>query len=105
MAFYHTPEQINSLGELADNYSNPLPTVPQRRAAVRWPSRKVLVGEWFSNHLAWENDQGWFDDCGKRMFLFADGHVEYVSWRDIRTANDGNPNPNLTVDGIRGRDI
>lgn len=105
MAFYHTPEQINSLSSVADNYSNPLPTVPQRKPNVHWPSRKIIAGEWYSNHSAWENDPGWFGKGGKRLFLFADGHVEYVDWKDINPANDGGPNPNLTIDGIRGQDI
>jgi hypothetical protein len=39
------------------------------------------------------------------MYLFADGHVDYVRTRDIRPANDGNPNPNLTVGGITGKDV
>lgn len=105
MAFYHSPEQINSLSSVADNYSNPLPTIPQRHAAVRWPSRKILVGEWYANHAAWYNDRGWFAEGGKRLYLFADGHVEYLDWKDLRVGNDGLPNPNTTIDGIRGKDI
>lgn len=104
MAFYHSPEQINSLRSVAGNYSSPLSAIPQTQAAVRWPSQKILVGEWYSNHAAWQNDRGWFAEGGRRLFLFADGHVEYLDWRDICPANDGLPNPNLTIDGIGGRD-
>ena len=39
------------------------------------------------------------------VFLFADGHAEYVPSENIIPANDGLPNPNLTRDGIRGRDV
>lgn len=104
MAFYHSPEQINSLTSVADNYSNPLPTKPQKMAAVREPSRKILAGEWYSNHNAWGNDQGWFGSGGKRLYLFADGHVEYLDMNDIHVSNDGLHNPNLTKDGIAGAD-
>lgn len=104
MAFYHSPEQIDGLDDVSDNYANPLPTIPQRHAAVVNPSRKILVGEWFSNHSAWGNDAGWFGKGGKRLFLFADYHVEYLDWKDIRPGNDGLPNPNLTINGIRGYD-
>ena len=105
MAFYHSPEQIDSLSTLADNYSNPLPSIPQRKSCLRHPSKKIIVGEWYSNHLAWENDKGWFAPGGARNFLFADGHVEYLHWEDLLTANDGNPNPNLTKNGIGGKDV
>ncbi|HNT88761.1 MAG TPA: prepilin-type N-terminal cleavage/methylation domain-containing protein, partial [Candidatus Hydrogenedentes bacterium] len=30
MAFYHSPDQIDSLDDVSDNYANPLPTIPQR---------------------------------------------------------------------------
>lgn len=105
MAFYHSPEQINQMSDVSYNYSNPFPTIPQRSASVLHPGEKVLVGEWFANHTAYSNDPGWFGGGGKRLYLFADYHVEYLSSDQISIANDGNPNPNLTVDGIRGRDI
>ena len=104
MAFYHTPEQINAMTQVEDNYDSPVKSIPQSVAAVRNPSRKIMVGEWYANHAAWANDQGWFSEGGKRLFLFADGHVEYLNWDQIHTANDGLPNPNLTIDGIAGED-
>ncbi|MDZ4861433.1 MAG: DUF1559 domain-containing protein [Candidatus Hydrogenedentes bacterium] len=104
MAFYHSPDQINAMTTTDACYSNPVETIPQRMPALRDPSNKILVGEWFSNHNAWGKDQGWFDTGGKRLFLFADGHVEYLNWDDITPANDGLPNPNLTKDGISGSD-
>ncbi|HRI87644.1 MAG TPA: DUF1559 domain-containing protein [Candidatus Hydrogenedentes bacterium] len=104
MAFYHSPEQINAMTDTADCYSNAVKTIPQRMAALREPSNKILVGEWYSNHNAWANDEGWFGKGGKRLYLFADGHVEYLNWDQIKPANDGLPNPNLTKDGISGSD-
>ena len=104
MTFYHTPEQINAMSKTQDTYQNPQPTIPQRTARVRYPGKKILAGEWYSNHAAFANDSGWFGKGGKRLFLFADGHVEYLDWRDIRPARDGFPHPNLTVDGIEGSD-
>lgn len=107
MAFYHSAEQIDSLSTPEACYQSDLllPAVPQQINAVREPSRKILVGEWYSNHAAWENDKGWFAWGGKRLYLFADGHVEYLDSHGLLPANDGNPNPCLTVGGIGGRDI
>lgn len=105
MAFYHSPEQINAIERTEETYTNPQPTVPQCASRVRYPSRKVLVGEWYSNHQAFGADRGWFGKGGARLFLFADGHVEYLSWEDICPARDGLPHPNLTVDGIEGFDV
>jgi len=105
MAFYHSPEQIDSTSSPADTYAGPMPTKPQRTACVRWPSKKIVVGEWYSNHLAYAEDPGWFGWGGKRNFLFADGHVEYLDAKRILPANDGFPDPNLTVGGITGKDI
>lgn len=105
MAFYHSPEQIDSITSVSGCYSNPLPTIPQRKAALRYPSQKVLVGEWYANHAAWEMDKGWFGPGGKRLYLLADGHVEYLDWTKLMPGNDGNPNPNLTIHGISGVDL
>lgn len=105
MAFYHSPEQINAMSQVSDNYSNPVPTKPQKTASVRIPSKKILVGEWYANHEAWGEDDGWFGLGGKRLYLFADGHVEYLDWSELKESNDGLRNPNLTKDGIAGADI
>lgn len=107
MAFYHSPEQIDGMTSPADTYSpeRVRESIPQRHAAVRHPTKKIIVGEWYSNHLAWTNDPGWFGWGGKRLFLFADGHVEFLDASIILPANDGNPNPSLTRGGIAGQDI
>ncbi len=105
MAFYHSPEQINTMNSVLDNYQNPQPTIPQRSAGVRHPSKKILVGEWYANHTAFATDAGWFAKGGKRLFLFADGHVAYLGWNELIPANDGGPNPNLTIDGVCGKDV
>lgn len=105
MAFYHSPEQINGMTAVADNYSNPRPAVPQRAANVAEPSRKILAGEWSSVHAPFAADRGWFGPGGRRVFLFAENHVRSLDAAEIAIANDGNPNPNLTRDGIRGADV
>ena len=105
LAFYHSPDQINAMSTTADNYSNAVETIPQTTANVQYPSKKIIAGEWYANQAAWNGDPGWFGPGGKRLFLFADGHVEYLDASDLNTANDGNPNPNLTIDGIAGKDI
>lgn len=105
MAFYHSPEQINTLNAAADTWSNPLPVIPQYLARVKMPGQKVLVGEWTSNHLPVPGDNGWWNWLGSRNCLFVDGHVECHDAISIRAANDGWPDPNLTLDGVRGRDV
>ena len=105
MAFYHSPEQINSMSDPADNYSNAQPPVAQTASNVRTPGGKILCGEWNSNHWPVLDDNGWWNERGRRVFLFADGHAE--DWRAdaIIPANDGLPNPNATSNGIRGVDV
>ena len=106
MAFYHSPEQIDTATSFAWSYSSPFkPTVPQRVSAVTNPSRKIIVGEWYSNHAAFANDPGWFGAGGARAYLFADGHAEYLKSSQLKLANDGLPDPNLTVGGIGGEDV
>lgn len=107
MAFYHSVDQINAMVSTASTYSAALvvPTKAQRSVNVHHPSRKIMIGEWYANHAAFEPDSGWFAWGGKRLFLFADGHVASVESKDIIPANDGKPNPNLTKDGIAGFDI
>ncbi|MBI4556891.1 MAG: DUF1559 domain-containing protein [Candidatus Hydrogenedentes bacterium] len=105
MAFYHSSEQIDTTTSYTATFQSPMPTIPQRATNVRNPSKKILVGEWFANHAAYSNDRGWFGQGGKRLFLFADGHVEYLNSNQIVPANDGLPDPNLTVHGVAGQDV
>ncbi len=105
MAFYHSPEQINAMNSVASNYSNPQPPIGQKAGRVTHSAQKVLAGEWLAAHTPFKNDSGWFAPGGSRVFLFADGHSAYLAWQEIRLANDAQPNPNLTHDGIRGRDV
>lgn len=105
MSFYHSSEQIDDMNNVADNYSNPRPSICQKRFSVEKPANKVLIGEWLSVHQRIKGqDNGWWCWKGARNYLFADGVVEYLKATQIATANDGNPNPNLTVGGIKGSD-
>ena len=104
MAFYHSPEQINLMTSPADTYSNPQPSIGQKLSQVSFPQKKVLAGEWLSNHTP-EAIVSWWNWQGSRNYLFVDGHVEYLQATRIRPANDGYPDINLTKDGVRGKDI
>ncbi|MFW6066550.1 MAG: DUF1559 domain-containing protein [Planctomycetota bacterium] len=104
LSFYHTPEQINSCLDKADTYGNPMPSVAQSSAHVAYPSRKIMVGEWLSNHEPFAEDPGWWSWEGRRNMLFADGGLELIDASDIAEARDGYPDPNLTVHGIEGKD-
>ncbi len=104
LCFYHSPQQIDAMTSPSDTYSNPPPSVPQKESDVGSPDRKILMGEWTSNHLRIDNDGGWWSPEGKRNYLFAGGGVRWVDARRIRLGRDGLPDPNLTVRGIKGRD-
>jgi prepilin-type N-terminal cleavage/methylation domain-containing protein len=107
MAFYHRPEQINAMSEPADTYANERVrrSIPQHRGSVARPAAKILIGEWLSNHILVEEDQGWWCWRGARTFLLADGQVRFLKATEIRPARDKLPDANLTVNGIRGRDL
>jgi prepilin-type processing-associated H-X9-DG protein len=106
MAFYHSPEHIDTMISPADTYGpNSLPSVPQQCSDVAKPSGKILIGEWSSNHSHINgSDEGWWGWQGRRNYLFADGHVRFLRATDIRPARDGRPDANLTIRGIKGID-
>ncbi len=105
LAFYHAPAQINAMTDSSDTYLNPQPPLVQFVDSVEFPSSKVLIAEWLSNHKKTQGDESWWCWEGSRNLLFVDGHVEFRAAGDIHPANDGFPDFNLTVDGIRGRDV
>lgn len=101
MAFYHSPEQIDTM---TTDLGTPLPAA-QKSINVARPAGKIIIGEWLSNHRRIEQlDYGWWTWAGRRNYLFADGQVRFLDANDIRPANNGQPNPNLTKHGIRGID-
>jgi len=104
MAFYHSPEQIDTLNAIADTYSNPIPPMRQKSLAVANPSAKILIGEWFSNHEPIENESGWWTWQGTRNYLFADGGTKMLKAEEIRPARNKMPDANLTFKGIKGID-
>lgn len=102
LAFYHSPEQIDSMTTDLDKL---LPAAAQKSVNVARPAEKIIIGEWLSNHRRIEQvDNGWWIWAGRRNYLFADGQVRFLDANDIRPANNGQPNPNLTKHGIRGID-
>lgn len=105
MSFYHSVDQINAMTTVPANYSNPVPSVGQKAGKARQSAQKVLVGEYNAFHYPFPNDGGWLGAKGDRQYLFVDGHADLVRAKDLIPANDGNPNPNLTKDGIEGRDV
>jgi len=104
MAFYHTPEQIDTLNTIEDTYTNPLPSKRRKSLSVAYPSQKILIGEWFSNHEPIENESGWWTWQGTRNYLFADGGTRMLKAEKIRPARNAMPDANLTFKGIKGKD-
>ena len=105
MSFYHSPEQIDSMTSANDTYENPVPPVRQGVTRVRKPSRKIIFGEWLSNHEQIDNDQGWWCWDGTRSYLFADGSIDALKAKRISSARDDFPDANLTIHGIKGSDL
>lgn len=106
MCFYHSRDQIDQLTSPAQCYgADSLDSIAQKGDSLRRAEAKVLLGEWLSNHETIANDSGWWSKVGRRLFLMADGHVEYLWAGDILPANDQLPDANLTVHGIEGVDI
>jgi prepilin-type N-terminal cleavage/methylation domain-containing protein/prepilin-type processing-associated H-X9-DG protein len=105
MAFYHSPEQIDSMSSIADTYgANSQPSIPQRSMNVAKPSGKIIMGEWLSNHSPIDDDGGWWSWEGSRNYLFVDGQVSFLEAKEIRPARDEFPDANLTIRGIKGQD-
>ncbi|HEY3398126.1 MAG TPA: prepilin-type N-terminal cleavage/methylation domain-containing protein [Armatimonadota bacterium] len=101
-ATFHTPAQIAAMTTV-DLYSPSGPSpVTQGRSAVEYPAQKVVGGDWLSNHE--DPPLGWWSWEGGRNYLFADGHVKYLRARQLHTAGNGFPDPNLTVGGLTGQD-
>lgn len=104
MAFYHSADQVDAMSDKSATYTNPQASIPQRTSDVAYPSGKILIGEWLSNHYIVDDDKGWWCWQGSRNFLFADGQVRLLKAPDIRPARDGLPDANLTIHGIKGVD-
>jgi len=107
MAFYHSPQQIDAMDDKSDTWSSfppETPSISQRSFDVVKPYGKIIIGEWNSNHLRIDDDEGWWCREGSRNYLFVDGHVRYLAAEEIRLANDDWPDINLTINGIRGVD-
>lgn len=103
LAFYHTPDQINAMTAIQQTWTDTPECTSMSRSNVQYPSDKALVTEWLSNHEL--PHVGWGSWDGGRNYLFTDGHCLYLKAKQIKAANDGFPDINLTHDGIRGRDI
>lgn len=103
-AFYYTPAQV-AMGSTTTALYSLTPTA-QSEAAVTSPSRKVLSGEWDDNHDGHlDAANGWWTHTdASRDFLFADGHVKYLTASRMTTGYDGYADPNVTVGGIGGAD-
>lgn len=111
-AFFHRGEDVDSLASTTRGAPpavivaalRSIPSVVQPESAVLLPAGKILAGEWLSNHERVAGDRGWWDWRGMGHYLFADGHVKRMPRSLLHSANDGYPDPNLTVGGVTGKD-
>ncbi len=109
-AFYHTPDQINSM-TTAQLYSSPTPPcVTVRSCMVKYPSKKAVMADWLSHS---DERADWWDWRGERNYLFVDGHVRFLKAKNILPAKSPDesvartayPDINLTTNGVAGKDI
>jgi prepilin-type N-terminal cleavage/methylation domain-containing protein/prepilin-type processing-associated H-X9-DG protein len=123
MCFYRSPDEIDSAyTDYKEQYWPIAPAtalrapVAQKLVSVRFPSQKILAGEFYCVHdtVAGEvysvtgtvsAENGWWCWQGSRTFLFADGHAELLEASQILPGRDGFPNPNVTIHGIKGIDV
>jgi len=124
--FYMTPDQVNAVADnnhLRSKYATTNPVLPCttiKSSLVRFPTKKVLVAEYWTLHSD-KPTVGWYDDpdeagndpwSGERNCLLADGHVLHLSTSKIHPASSPVvsrprllPDINLTRDGVAGKDI
>lgn len=118
--FYHSADQINSM-HFGDLLASPptLTTVTQSEASVAFPSAKVLVAEWLNSHQPGRSGRIGFWGSGyspphspgadrwqgARNYVMADGHVRCVQAHSITPSIDDCPDPDLTPNGLSGRDL
>ncbi|MHB1461754.1 MAG: DUF1559 family PulG-like putative transporter [Armatimonadota bacterium] len=108
MALYVAPNELAKLNSFAATVTPPGPACSsQNEAAMQYPSQKVTVTEWSSNHTP--PAVGWNSPAtatkGARNMLFGDGHVRFTPMASIKAGYDGLPDINTTVDGIGGSDL
>lgn len=102
-AFYLDPDEINSITSYAQLYdSSTLSYATIKTNAVRFPTKKALIADWLTHT---DDQSTWWSWSGSRNYLFADGHVVYMSASNINKAADGLPDINVTIDGVQGKDI
>lgn len=106
-AFFHSPEQIAQMNrshtlKASEPDKSLRPTVVTV-SQVKFPTKKAMVAEWISGHS--EAKVNWWSWGGERNYLFADGHVRYLSSKKIRPSVDNFPDINLTTNGVAGKDI
>ncbi len=87
---------------------------------VQYPSQKIMLFEWLDSHQysgsapvgPWgsaSTSNGWAPGpdawTGARNSAFADGHAKFVFSGSILPSTQNTPDPNLTVNGVSGKDL
>ncbi|HEY3376273.1 MAG TPA: prepilin-type N-terminal cleavage/methylation domain-containing protein [Armatimonadota bacterium] len=107
--FFHRDEDISAgaasmrTGVDKAYHTCGMPTAARCLADVRYPSQKLLVYEWTSNHDTALNTM--WDSGGAHTALCADGHVLVVHQEALPLSALGDHDPNWTVGGLSGKDV
>ena len=118
--FYHSVDQTNSM-HFGDLLASPpaLVTITQSEASVAFPSDKVLVAEWLNSHQTGPSGRIGFWGSkyaapqtpgadrwqGARSYVLTDGHTRFVQAHNVTPSIDDCPDPDLTPNGLSGRDL
>lgn len=101
-AFYHDPGQMTAANLMGYRTCH-APAIAQSLAHVIYPTQKILIYEWNTNHEAPLRTM--WDQNGPHMALFTDGHVALIRQEQLAVSVLGDRDPNWTVGGISGKDI
>ena len=101
-SFFHTPDQLDRKSPAGLYDSSPVSFATIRTADVLHPSKKAMIADWLTHT---DDHSSWWTSAGSRCYLFADGHVLYLSVDKIHKALDNSPDINRTKDGVAGKDI
>jgi prepilin-type N-terminal cleavage/methylation domain-containing protein len=104
--FYHDAADFTAARAavtLGAGRTSTAPVAPQPLAEVRFPTRKILIYEWQSNHG--EEKLTMWDTRGPHMAVFVDGHAALLKQETLLPNALGGRDPNWTLDGLHGTDV
>ncbi len=101
-AFYQQPEHLVA-ANLSGYRTCAAPPEPQQLGQVVYPTEKILIYEWYTNHELPLRTM--WDQTGPHLACFVDGHAALVRQESLTLSALGYRDPNWTVGGMLGKDV